>query len=165
MKQKDVLDLIKLIDRNYKTDLASDRDVLMDWYKILKNYDLSDITSSLDYYMKNYTNYAPKVYELIKGYKTIDDKKVLDGATTRCLFCNKIIDFDDIKHIDKCRSIEFIKVTVRRFKKQEIDTQKYLDMSEDEFNKYYLSAVKLVINNTNNKLEKAMWQKYLDNCE
>ena len=165
MTNKEVMDLLKIIDRCYETDYATNKDIVNDWYKILQHYDLSDITSSLDYYMKNYTTYAPKVYELIKGYKTIEGKKILDGATTRCLFCNKIIDFDDIKHIDKCRSIEFIKVTVRRFKKQEIDPQKYLNMSEEEFNKYYLSAVKLVINNTNNKLEKEMWQKYLNSNE
>lgn len=162
MKQKEVIDLIKLIDRTYNTDYAGDGDIVKDWFKVLKNYDFDDITNSLEYYMKNYTTYPPKVYELTKGYKTINDKKLLDGAYTRCLFCGKTIPIGD-KHEDKCRSIEFIRNAVKRFKDQDIDKEKYYKMSDDEFNKYYISAVKLVVNNSTNELEVNMWKRYLEN--
>ncbi len=163
MKQKEVLDLIKLIDRTYKTDYAGDGDIVRDWFKVLKNYELSDMTKSLNYYMKNYTTYAPKVYDLIRGYSTIDSKKLLENSKTRCLFCGKVISIDDTKHEDRCRSVEFIKRAVKRFKDQDIDAEKYRTMSEEEFNKYYLSAVKLVINNSTNDLEVNMWKNYLKN--
>lgn len=165
MKQKEVVDLIKLIDRTYKTDYAGDKEIVNDWFKILKNYDLKDITNSLEYYMKNNTNYAPKVYDLIRGYSTIDYKKLIDIAKTRCIFCGKVIDIDDIKHTDRCRSIEFIKSAVKRFKNQDIDKNKYLKMNDEEFNKYHLSAVKLVVNNSQNELEVNMWKKYLENIK
>lgn len=165
MKQKEVVDLIKLIDRTYKTDYAGDKEIVNDWYKILRNYDLEDMTSSLDYYMKNYTDYAPKVYDLIRGYKTIDSKKLLETAKTRCIFCGKVIKIDDVKHEDRCRSIEFIKSVAHRFKGQEIVKDKYLKMSDEEFNKYHLAAVNLVINKSSNELEVSMWKKYLENIK
>lgn len=164
MKQKDVIDLIKIIDRNYKTDYSGDKEIINDWYKILKNYELSDMVNSLDYYMKNYTMYAPKVYDLIKGYKTIESKKILENAKTRCMFCGKLIEWEESKkHEDRCRSTEFIKNAVRRFKKQDIDEEKYRKMGDEEFNKYYLSAMKLIYNNTKNEQEKELCKKYLEN--
>lgn len=166
MKQKEIIDLIKIIDRCYKTDYAGDKEVVNDWFKVLKNYELGDMMGSLDNYMKNYTNYPPKVYDLIRGYQTIDAKKVLENAKTRCMFCMKELDYDSSEeHIDRCRSIEFIKSAVSRFKNEEIDKDRYRKMSDEEFNKYHISAVKLVVNNTTNELEKKMWQKYLENCK
>ena len=163
MNKNDVKDLLKVIDRCYKTENALDKDIIEDWYKVLKQYDLKDISTSLDYYMKNYTQFAPKVYELIRGNKTIEAKKILEGATTRCFFCNKIIDFDDNSHVDRCRSIETIKSAVHRFKNQEIDKDKYKNMSKEEFEKYYLAAINLIIENSTNEREVYMWKKYLQN--
>ena len=165
MKQTEIIEMIKKIDRTYKTDYAGDKEIVNDWFKVLKNYEFSDISKSLDYYMKNYTNYPPKVYDLIRGYSTIDSKKLLDGAKTRCIFCGEIIKIDDKKHEDKCRSIEFIKRAVKRFKNQDIVVEKYRNMGEVEFNKYHLSAVKLVVNNSTNELEVNMWKRYLDNLD
>ena len=162
MKNKEVMDLLKLIDRCYKTDYATNKDIVNDWFKVLQNYDFGDITGSLDTYMKNYTQYPPKVYDLTRGYQTIEEKKILDGAKTRCPFCTEVIDFDDNEHEDRCRSIYIIASAARRFKDQEIDFNKYKKMSEEEFNKYYLAAVKLIVNNSNNQLEVSMWKKYLE---
>lgn len=162
MKQSEVVELIKLIDRVYKTDYESNKDIVNDWFKVLKQFDFKDITNSLDYYMKNYTEYPPKVYDLIKGYKTIESKKILETAKTKCMFCGEVINLDDTKHENKCRSIEFIKSAVRRFKNQDIDKERYRNMSDEEFKKYHLSAVKLVIDNSNNELEVKMWRKYLN---
>lgn len=163
MKQTDIIELIKKIDRYYKTDYAGDKEIVNDWFKVLKNYELEDISKSLDYYMKNYTTYPPKVYELTRGYKTINDKKILEKGKRRCMFCNELIKIDDDKHEDKCRSIEFIKSAVKRFKNQEIDIKKYRNMEDQEFNKLYYQAIKLVINNSTNDLEVNMWKNYLKN--
>jgi hypothetical protein len=159
MKQSEVIELIKLIDRVYKTDYAGDSDVVKDWFKVLKQYDFNDMTDSLEYYMQNYTEYPPKVYNLIKGYQTIESKKILDHAKTRCIFCNKEIDFTDEEHVNKCRSIEFIKSAVKRFKNQDIDKERYLKMSKEEFQKYYNASIDLVINNSTNEREVNMWKK------
>ena len=162
MNKNEVKDLLKLIDRCYKTELSLDKDILNDWHKVLQNYELSDITKSLDDYMKNYTQYPPKVYDLTRGYQTIEEKKILDGAKTRCPFCAEVIGFDDNEHEDRCRSIYIIASAARRFKNQKIDFNKYKKMSEEEFNKYYLAAVKLIVNHSNNQLEVSMWKKYLE---
>lgn len=161
MTQSEVLDLLRLIDRCYNTSYSKDKEIINDWYKILKQFEFSDITTSLDNYMKNYTTYPPKVYDLTRGYKTIESKKFLIGSKTRCMFCNSLIDVEDEKHQDKCRSIEFIARAVRRFKNQDIEKEKYYNMNEEEFNKYYLSAIKLVVNNSTNNYEVEMWKKYL----
>ena len=163
MKNSEVVDLLELIDRVYKTEYAKNKDIVSDWYKVLKNYDFDDMTKSLDYYMEHYTEYPPKVYNLTKGYQTIEAKHILDHAYTRCEFCNKQISFDDTKHVDKCRSIEFIVSVCRRFKNQNIDKERYKEMSEEEFNKYHLAAVKLVVEKSNNDLEVRMWKRYLEN--
>lgn len=165
MKQSETVDLIKLIDRVYRTDYAGNKDIVNDWFKVLKNYEFSDMTKSLDYYMKNYSDYAPKVYDLIRGYKTIESKKIIEHAKTRCNFCNKVIKIDDKEHIDRCLSIAFIRSAVHRFKGQEIDKERYLKMSKEEFNKYHLSAVKLVVEKSENKMEVSMWKRYLENLK
>jgi hypothetical protein len=123
------------------------------------------MTESLDYYMKNYSTYPPKVYDLIRGYKTIESKKLLETALTRCMFCGKVIKLGDTTHEDRCRSIEFIKSAVRRFKNQEIDLEKYKNMSDEEFNKYYQAAQKLIIENSTNQKEKTMLEEYLKKVE
>jgi hypothetical protein len=115
--------------------------------------------------MKNYSTYPPKVYDLIRGYKTIESKKLLETALTRCMFCGKVIKLGDTTHEDRCRSIEFIKSAVRRFKNQEIDLEKYKNMSDEEFNKYYQAAQKLIIENSTNQKEKTMLEEYLKKVE
>jgi hypothetical protein len=162
MKNNEILDLIKLIDRVYKTDYAGSRDIVNDWTKVLKQYEFKDMTESLDYYMKNYSTYPPKVYDLIRGYKTIESKKLLETALTRCMFCGKVIKLGDTTHEDRCRSIEFIKSAVRRFKNQDIDKNRYLEMSNEEFKKYHTSAVKLVIENSTNEREVNLCKRYLE---
>lgn len=163
MKQSEAIELIKLIDRVYKTDYAGNKDIVNDWFKVLKQYDFKDMTESLDYYMQNYTEYPPKVYNLTKGYQTIDGKKILDHAKTRCIFCNKVIDFTDEEHVNKCRSIEFIESAVKRFKNQNIEKERYLKMSNEEFTKYYNASIDLVINHSTNDREVNMWKKYKEN--
>ena len=162
MKQSEVVDLIKMIDRVYKTDYAGDGDIVKDWYKVLKNYEFSDMTKSLDYYMKNYTEYPPKVYNLTKGYQTIETKHLLDHAYTRCMFCGKSISFNDKKHEDRCRSIEFIKSAVRRFKNQEIDVERYRNMRDEEFKKYYQASQKLIKENSTNEREVNLYKRCLE---
>lgn len=162
MNKSEVVDLIKLIDRVFKTDYAGDRQIIEDWFKVLKQYELKDMTKSLDYYMKNYSNYPPKVYDLIRGYKTIESKKLLENCKTRCQFCMKIIKIDDKGHEDKCRSVLFIKSAVRRFKNQEIDVEKYRTMNDEEFNKYYKAAQKLIIENSTNQKELEICKKCID---
>ena len=156
MHKDEVKDILQLIDRVYKTTYSIDKDIINDWFKVLKNYELNDMTKSLDYYMTNYTEYPPKVYNLIKGYQTIETKQLLENAKTRCQFCGDVIDPLDNKHTDRCLSIAFIKNVARRFKNQEIDITRYKKMDDKEFDKYHLSAVKLVVENSQNDLEVRM---------
>ena len=163
MKQSETIELIKLIDRVYKTDYAKDKDIVNDWFKVLKQYDFKDMTASLEYYMQNYTEYPPKVYNLTKGYQTIDGKKILEHTKTRCPFCNKVINFNDEEHVNKCRSIEFIESAVKRFKNQKIEKERYLKMSNEEFTKYYNASLELIINHSTNEKEVNIGKKYKEN--
>lgn len=165
MNKKEVIDLIKIIDRSYKTDYAGDGDIVNDWYKVLKEYELADVTKVLDKFMRFNTNYPPKVYDLTRNIITIEMKKRLDNAKIRCQFCGEVINLDNTEHEERCLSIQFIKSAVRKFKGQEIDTERYKKMNSEEFNKYHLSAVKLVIEKSNNKLEVANWKKYLESLK
>ena len=162
MNKNEVMDLLELIDRCYGTKYAEDKNIFNDWYKVLKEYELQDMTQSLDTYMKYNTTYPPKVYDLTRNYQTIENKKRLDHAKTRCMFCLKVIDFGDTKHEDRCRSIEIIRNAVSRFKTQDIDKEKYRRMTDEEFDKYYKLAIKLIIENSNNKNEVNVWKKYLE---
>lgn len=162
MKNNEILDLIKLIDRVYKTDYARSKDIVNDWTKVLKQYEFKDMSVSLENYMKNYTNYPPKVYELTRGFRTIEAKKIIANSKTRCQFCMKLINIDDKEHEDRCRSVLFIRSAVRRFKNQEIDLEKYRAMSDEEFNKYYKAAQKLIIENSTNQNEVEILKKCID---
>lgn len=163
MKNSEVVDLLELIDRVYKTEYAKNKDIVSDWFKVLKNYEFNDMTNSLDYYLENYTEYPPKVYNLTKGYSTIETKHLLDNAKTICIFCGKSVDFDNTKHIDRCRSVEYIKSAVRRFKGQDIDVERYRNMNEEEFEHYYNAATKLIIENSTNDLEVNLCKRWLEN--
>lgn len=165
MNKTEVNDFLKIIDRCYGTKYTEDKDVLNDWYKVLKEYELQDMTQSLDAYMKYNTTYPPKVYDLTRNYQTIENKKRLDHAKTNCMFCGKEIDLDDEAHVDRCRSIEFIKSVAKRFQNVDINKAKYRNMSEEEFREMHLKAVKLVVERSNNDLEVKMWKRYLDNLE
>lgn len=165
MNKNEVKDLLKIIDRCYKTELALDKDIIDDWYKVLRNYELKDISGSLDNYMKFNTNFAPKVYDLTRNIMSIESKKILENAKIKCPHCMKEIEYNDEEHIDRCLSTEFISVVARRFKNQEIDKEKYRNMPQKEFDEIHLKAVKLVIAKSNNPLEVAMWEKYLENRE
>ena len=153
------------MNRCYKTDYAGDKEIVNDWFKVLKNYELQDITAALENYMKYNTAYAPKVYDLVRNCASIEYKKRLVNAKTRCMFCMQVIDFNDTKHEDRCRSIQTIKSAAARFKNQEIDEEKYRKMGDEEFDKYYLAAVKLIAANTTNAIEKNTWEKYLKSVE
>ena len=163
MKLDDTIEILKLIDRCYDTDYTKNKDIIDDWYKVLRNYEFKDISLALENYMKYNTSFAPKVYDVVRNCQTIENKKLLDHAKTRCHLCMKEINLDDEEHIDRCLGVEFIATVARRFKSQEIDKEKYRNMPREEFNKYHLMAVKLVIEKSNNKLEVAMWKKYLEN--
>ena len=165
MNNKEVIDLLEMIDRCYKTEYGKDKKIVNDWFKVLKEYELQDMTQSLDTYMKYNTTYPPKVYDLTRNYQTIENKKRLDNARTRCMFCNKEIDLDDEKHVDRCRSIEFIQTVAKRFQRVDINKAKYRNMSQKEFNEIHLKAVKLVVERSTNDLEVKMWKKYLENLQ
>lgn len=165
MNKNEVKDFLKIIDRCYKTDLSTDKDIINDWYKVLKEYELQDMTQSLDTYMKYNTTYPPKVYDLTRNYQTIENKKRLDNAKTRCMFCGKEIDLDDEAHVDRCRSIEFIQSVARRFQRVDINKAKYRNMSQQEFDELHLKAVKLVVERSTNDLEVKMWKRYLENLK
>lgn len=165
MNKNEAMDLLELIDRCYETKYTEDKNIFNDWFKVLKEYEFKDISLALENYMKYNTAYAPKVYDIVRNCQTIENKKLLDHAKTRCHLCMKEIDLDDIDHIDRCLDTEFISVVARRFKNQEIDKEKYRNMPREEFNKYHLMAVKLVIDKSNNKLEVEMWKKYLENLK
>lgn len=165
MNKNEAMDLLELIDRCYETKYAEDKNIFNDWFKVLKEYEFKDISLALENYMKYNTSFAPKVYDLIRNCQTIENKKRLENAKTRCHLCMREINIDDEEHIDRCLGTEFIGTVARRFKNQEIDKEKYRNMSKEEFNKMHLMAVKLVIEKSNNQLEVDMWKKYLENLE
>lgn len=165
MNKNEAMDLLELIDRCYETKYTEDKNIFNDWFKVLKEYEFKDISKSLENYMKYNTNYAPKVYDIVRNCQTIENKKRLEHAKTRCHLCMKEIDWNDEEHIDRCLSTEFISVVARRFKNQEIDKEKYRNMSQKEFDDIHLKAVKLVVAKSNNPLEVSMWKKYIENLK
>lgn len=166
MNNKEVIDLLEMIDRCYKTEYGKDKKIVNDWYKVLKEYELQDMTQSLDTYMKYNTTYPPKVYDLTRNYQTIENKKRLDHAKTRCHLCNKEISLEDFdKHVDRCLDIEFIEVVAKKYQNVEINKAKYRNMSEEEFREMHLKAVKLLVARSTDKVQVSMWQRYLNNLE
>lgn len=162
MNKNEVKDLLSLIDRVYKTNYSLDKDIINDWYKVLKNYDLKDINNSLNYYMENYTEYPPKVYNLTKGYSTIENKGLLSNAKTRCQLCNKeiyMVDYD--KHYSRCLDIEYLIKNGKKYLDKNWSKEQFYSLNDIELEDKVIKMQKVVYENTNNSFEKNMLEKFL----
>lgn len=133
IETKDMLLRIQVYYQEFKVD---DR-VLDEWYKQLQAYDLNDVSEKLEIHLKseNYGNFPPKVFNLIRGLKTIDEKeKTPQDYEVRCDLCGKWTWLSKYQeHHDKCLAIK----SLQRVLKEDNGE----DVSYEEIAQYDLSTI------------------------
>lgn len=108
MKKNDLTQVLKNIDINYNTNL-NNRDILDDWYKDFKDYDIDDVLNELEIYKKNNYNYAPKKWQILNNLKTIEQKEKESHLKIQCPFCKRYTSAIDYgKHYGRCLDLDYL---------------------------------------------------------
>lgn len=163
MDLKDVKVLIERIDIHYNTELSKKDGLLKEWDKYLKKYDKKDVFRKLDEYIKDYIDYPPKLYNLIRDLKTTEEKHKLKNLYTMCNYCGEKVNMEEFEHHhSKCLMIEYIEKNVKKYLDKQIVRSDYLEMKKDELIKRYEKIVQVVHKNTNNPFEKRAIEKYFE---
>lgn len=131
--------LMETISRNnnYKSE----------WYKVLKSYDYEDISDSLDNWLKqeSHDGFIPNVYELTRNCYTIEEKNRPTDFKCSCNYCGKFITFRDFdKHEKRCRSINYVFRTNKKYFNREIDKEELQKLNEEEFDDIYYKYLELL---------------------
>lgn len=162
MEKKEVQTIMKRIKQNYKEFIVDDYNV-NEWYIELKEYEFNDVMRKLEEHLRSekYGDKPPRVYFLTKYLTKIKDKNKKDGIVIRCSVCHKKIllnDFD--KHFDRCSSVKYLNNQNKKYFDKEIDKDKYMNMSDKEFNYKYDKFCEYILENTRNKKEIECLENY-----
>jgi len=165
MNIQEIKELLKKIDIHYNTRYLENKDLIKEWEKYLKKYNKKDIFNKLEKYLKSeFSNNAPKLYYLINGVKTIEQKQQLSNLYTMCNYCNKKISMEEYeKHHSKCLDIEFIERNVKKYLNQQIVRDDYLKMNDNDLKLRFNKIAKIVIEKSTNQKEVKFLKKYLKN--
>lgn len=165
MNIQEIKELLKKIDIHYNTKYLENKDLIKEWEKYLKKYNKKDIFNKLENYLKSeFNNNAPKLYYLINGVNTIEQKHQLSNLHTMCNYCNKIVSMEEYeKHHSKCLDIEFIERNVKKYLNQQIVRDDYLKMNDNDLKLRFNKIAKIVIEKSNNQQEVKFLKKYLKN--
>ena len=143
--------------KNIKQEFSFDASKIDDWTSVLKNYDFEDVFNKVEDYYRIESNQDKIVnpYYLTKYLMTTADKKSIKEYLVICPNCQTQLsskNFD--KHIKRCNSVEYLNKQSKRFFGKEIDREKYMTMSEEEFEEKYLMTLELIREKGNDEIEK-----------
>lgn len=141
MKKNDLTQVLKNIDINYNTNL-NNRDILDDWYKDFKDYDIDDVLNELEKYKKNNYNYAPKKWQILNNLKTIEQKQIERNIRLQCPFCKRYIDgekFDN--HYDRCLKLEFLDILCLKVKGEHFNKESKSHLTDYELKNVYENTI------------------------
>ena len=156
--------LLKRISSNYPSFICDDYK-LREWHNELKKYDFDDVNKKLEEHMRSseYGAYEPKLYFLTKYLKTVQDKTKKENFSICCEFCGEYVPMDKFdKHYDRCSSIDYINRQSLLRDGKEIDKNKYLNMSDEDFENFYDKLLQSVYNRSKDENEKYRIRKYFE---
>ena len=162
MTIEQVIEILKIIDINYYTGYSSDKEVIEEWFRKLKDYDFKEVKDRLDNYMEKSIDrrYAPKKAFLYVGLNTIQKKEYLKNKLTLCNYCNKKINIEDKKHLNRCRDIDYICKNVKKYLNKNISKEKISKLSDEEITDKFNKIAKIVYEKTDNSMEKFALSNY-----
>lgn len=162
MNKAEVRNLLKKIQSNYPSFLMSE-DKLEEWHKELKDYDCEDVLNRVDEHFRSekYGRQEPRVYLLTKGLVKTKNKAKRKGIKIRCNICCEVVllnEFDN--HFDRCSSVKYLNDQNKKYFDKEIDKEKYMNMSDKEFNYKYDKFCEYILENTKSPKEREALENY-----
>ena len=164
MELKDVKLILKRIQSYYPSFMIDDFKT-KEWYNELKKFDLDDVNRKLEEHMRStdYGAYEPKLFYLTKYLKTREEKESNIDYYASCTICGKYFKLSEYdKHFDRCSAINFINKQSMSMKGEEIDKDKYFNMSDQDFNEFYDRLLTVVYKNTEDEMQKNAIKKYFE---
>ena len=162
MSNQEIKNLLERIDIHYNTEYSKNKNLIKEWTKELRKYSSEDVNRRLEEHLRgDFSNSTPKLYYLIKGLFTPEQKIQMTTIYTNCTLCGKevnINEFDD--HYTKCSHIDFIKTNVKKYLNQDINVEEYWQMSEEDLTKRWEKIAKIVLKKSDNELLKRCLTNY-----
>ena len=164
MTIKEATSFMERIKQHYQ-DFIIDEYKIDEWYKDLQYYNYQEVNKKLDEHLRSekYGESIPKLHFLLM-YLTKEEDKGKDWLLekqVRCSVCGKIMNYYDYeRHYNRHSSIEYISMQYKKYKDEDIDKEKLMNMPESEFNVKYDKILEFVLDNTKDKEEKERIEKY-----
>ena len=136
------------------------RGLKINWWKQLQNYSYEDVKERLNEFFRDEKNDAgvPNPYRLRDGLLTEEIKEKQSKYKVACMFCGRWLDGNEIqKHEKRCRSIKYLSNLCLKYFQRDIGNKPELyDMSEDLFNKSYVSTLQKMLGYVNENERKGI---------
>ena len=163
MTKEDTKNFLRRIKQHYQ-EFSVDDYKINEWYNELKDYNVNDINNKFEEHLRSeqYGNDIPKIWFLTKYLKK-EKEKGNKRIRLICDCCNKTFDLEEYeKHYSKCTSTKFLLKQIDKYKlKTEANYDVLMELSDEQFNSYYRSVMKIVYRKTDNELEKRILGKAL----
>ncbi len=168
MTEKQVLALMERI-QSYFQSFQIKPYIIDEWYKVLSEYDNTDVNKQFDNHLKSESIDPPKLHLLIKHLDKTNEKRP-DSFICKCKYCGSNIktrvDLLNIKkHEDRCRSVQYLKKVYRKYLNREIENEDELYSMDDKvFNANYDQVLKKLLELPNlSESEQYCINKYFGN--
>lgn len=149
---------IKIHRPYFMKDMKKEEQILLkkEWYKVLINYDNSEVNFELDEYLKDPSNDSkiPAVYNLVSNLKKIANKNVDYEPRVYCKICNANIGLKNYqKHYDRCSSIEYLSKMAFKYLNMKLRKEELRRLSDEEFEKLYWECCNSLLKRIENPIE------------
>ena len=156
MNYEQVDELLGYISASYRVENSTS--MIYSWLDILQEYDYEEVKQALyeamseDRFQRTPPQAQYLVRNLVKKYDKVDYSK----QVVYCPICRRPLNQSDYeKHFDRCSSVEYVLNQCIRFNSSCRYTKRELyEMSEEDFEKYYNTILKFVMNRTTDESEK-----------
>ncbi len=154
----DLLARIKIHRPYFMKDMKKEEQILLkkEWYKVLINYDNSEVNFELNEYLKDPSNDSkiPAVYNLVSNLKKIANKNVDYEPRVYCKICNANIGLKNYqKHHDRCSSIEYLSKMALKYLNMKLRKEELRNLSDEEFEKLYWECCNSLLKRIENPIE------------
>lgn len=163
---KKVIQKIKTFRPFFQTGNSSSEEINFrkEWHRVLESYDYEDVDRKLNEYFKDGDNVGriPDAYYLVKFLKTHEEKQQAGGNWIRCNLCGEeMADSAFLNHFDRCSSVNYIYRKTKEIFNQNIDRTKLYKMSQEEFDRRYLSFLQKIREKTTDAEEQNRVEKII----
>ena len=158
MSKENIVDLVGLIDLNYKGFVKDTNAFVKQWYEILYQYDFEDVNKRLHecMAMEQFQFQPPTLDYLIRDLRKIQDKVDFTKPVYWCSICNRCFNDKQVyqKHFDRCSSVRYILKQTKKYFGKELDKRSLYTMQDEEFDLKYQKLLLYIHEKTDRQWEK-----------